>query len=100
APGLGILVLDCYAGRPADVAVLVLEVGPGGVDGLWVRVAVEGFELAAQLALLGAAGVGLGRGGRFLTGVGHAVEARLGVAAADGEVQRAVLRVDDDVGEG
>ena len=66
---------------------------------LRVLLAVECLELVPQLAGFGAVGVvQVGRRGGFGAGVGDAVEARPRVAAADGEVHRAVV-ADDDVGQ-
>ena len=87
------------AGGVADRPVLVAQVGPGRLDRARVPVPVEALQLPAQVPLRPGLGVGgLARRADLAAGVGHAVEGRLRSAAADGEIHRAVLRVDDHVG--
>jgi hypothetical protein len=58
----------------------------GGLDG----VTHAGFFIERQRS---------GLGGGFVADISHAIDAGLRFAAADGEVHRAVLRMDDDIGE-
>jgi hypothetical protein len=66
-PELRVLVFDGDAGGVADEAVAAVEVRPGDVDGRWVGLPVERFELLAQRPGLGGGGVDdrAGRGGRL-----------------------------------
>ena len=95
------LVLEHDARGEAQPAVRRRKVRPGGIRGGGVLLAMEfleglaGDDLGGRRRCLVLDGVG-----RFLAGVGHAVEAGLDLAAADGEVHRAVLRVDQEVGDG
>lgn len=83
------------------MAVGVIERGPGfGEDGLGIGGAgVELLQLAAEPGVC-IHGLGGDGGGGVLAGVGDAIDGGLGAAAADGEIHGAVLRMDDDVGEG
>ena len=98
--GVG-LVLEHDTGGETQPAVRRGKVWPGSVRSLGVLLAVELLEgLAGED--FGGRGfmIILDRVRGFLAGVGHAVEARLDLAAADGEIHRAVLRVDEEVGDG
>ena len=94
------LVFEHGAGGPANVAVGAVQVRPGQLDGLRVLHAVEGFELMAELGLGVDALERTDTGGALLADVADAVEARLHLAAADGEIHRAILGVDERIGHG
>ena len=93
SPGLRVLGLDRDPGGVADEAVGIREGGPGGLDGLGVGVAVESFERPTQRAGLGPRVRRDRRGGRLAADVGHPVEARGCLAAADREVHGPVNRL-------
>ena len=92
--------LDGHAGGIADEPVLMAQALPRLGDGLRAGAfQVELLQLAPQLGRGGQLR-GRGRSGALLANVGHAVDRRLGAAAADGEVHRAIPGVDHQVGQG
>ena len=94
------LMLEHGAGGPADITVGAVQVRPSEGDGLGVLDAVEGFELLAEFGFVGRAREHIDPRGAFLADITHAVEAGLHLAAADGEIHRAIFRVDEGVGDG
>ena len=98
-PSRRVLPLHGDPGGVADRPVPVSQVGPGRLDCIRVRVPVEALQSPAQVPLRkGLAGGGLARRVDLAAGVGHTVKGRLCSSAADGQIHRAVLRVDDHVG--
>ena len=94
------LALHGDAGGVAQVAVVAVEVRPGGVQRLGVLLAVEGFQRMPQLPLLRPdLVVQVGRRRRFASAIRDPIQARLRAAAAGGEVQGAVV-ADHHVGQG
>ena len=91
--------LDGDARGVAEVAVLAIQIRPGGGDGFGIHAAMEGLEFVALFAFLRTGFIRLhGVGGALGAGVADAVEARSGVASADGQIHRAVV-ADDEVGD-
>ena len=97
-PQFRILELECDAGGILHEAVGVVQFLEGRVDGGGVLLRVKGFECEPRFAsvLVRAVASTLHRRHCF-TRVRDAVQAALGLAAADGEVHRAVRRVDHHV---
>ena len=92
--------LNGDAGGVAHMAVAVAEIAPSHFEGF------VGLDLPRVIALKRGTHLELliqrqrfdGSGG-FLAHVGDAIDAGLRFAAADGKVHRAVLRMDDEIGE-
>ena len=99
APEGRVLLLDGHPRGPSDEAVGVAQVRPCGLDGLRLAAPVEPLQLVPQPARLeGRRPLGRHGLGRALGAViRHAIQARLRVPPADGEVHRPVRRVDHDV---
>ena len=98
------LMLDGGARSPADEAVVVAEMRPCARHGLRVLPAVECLQLMPQVAQPARLGLRRDRGRRERCGalrarVGHPIQPRLHTAPADGEIHRAVLRMDDGIGQ-
>ena len=86
------------SGSGTDEAVFVVEVRPGDFDSFGRGFAVEGFELVAQFAKWGFPGAQIDGVGVFLALLGDAIEAGLNSATTDGEVHRAVVRMNEEIG--
>src|SRR5437879_5568331 len=91
--------LDGHARSEANEAIGMTEERPGGLHGRRVLLAVKRFELVPEGAQVRSTLITLARSRRFVAGVSDAVQARLGLPAADGEVHGAILRIDNHVGQ-
>ena len=83
-------------GGPADEAVAAGQVRPRLVDCVLVLHTVEVLQLPAQGTAVVHGGLA-GKFGGFLASISHAIHARLHLAAADGEIHRAILRMNDHI---
>ena len=93
--------LEDDSGGGTDPAVRRSEVRPGCLRGGWVLLAVEFLEGLARDDFGGRARRLVFDGvGRLLADVRHAVKTRLYLATTDGEIHRAILRVNQDIGDG
>ena len=83
-------------GGPAYEAVAAVQVRPRMVDRVLVLHSVVVLQLLAQGTAVVHGGLA-GKFGGFLTGISHAIHARLHLASADGEIHRAILRMNDHI---
>src|SRR6516165_3302798 len=99
APVVRVLVLNRHSSCEADEAILMPKIRPGSPDRGGVLFAVKCFKFPAHSLNLVELISALRSFGGLLAHVAYAVKAGLCLAAADSEVEGAVVRVDDDIGE-